>query len=290
MFPGTVPPITSIASAIGGITTRTALTRRWELDLDGHLFYWKALDLPPPTAGASLLTITEQKSATEQATALFQLTRRHALGFGVAASEASYSTGIAVYTVGPTATWKVHLTPVDELKMLVGLQYARATEPSGVMMPLLGPSGQAVSPVGGFELLSQVARRDEVLILANAAAGVTYYVDPVVQIAAPRAEVAAGITGIMLPDWLATLRGDFATALRSTPLAPIGGFVPDETLASLTLAVQRRISPGLSLETGGTWAERAPAFVTSDFQFRERQLWAFARLSWASHPLPRQTH
>jgi hypothetical protein len=284
---GTVVPITKIASAIGGITTRTALTRRWELDLDGHLFYWKALAVP---LGAPPLTITEQKSAAEQATALFQLTRRHALGFGVAASQASYSTGIAVYTVGPTATWKVHLTPVDDLKLMVGMQYVRATEPTMPGVPLLlGESGQTVSPIGGFELVSRVARRDEVLILANAAAGVTYYVDPVIQTASPRAEATAGITGIMLPYWVATVRADFTTAIRTTPFY-IMGVAPDETVASLTLAAQRLISPGLVSEIGGTWAERAPAFVAPDFQFHQRQLWVFARLSWTSHPLPRRIH
>ena len=286
---GTVPPITNIASATGTITTRTALTRRWELDLDGHLFYWKALD---PPADLLSTAITEQKSAAEQATALFQLTRRNALGFGVAASQASYSSGIAVYTVGPTATWRVHLTPVDELKMLLGLQYVRATEPPASMLagvpPLLGPSGQTVSPIGGFELVSRVSRRDEVLILANAAAGVTYYVDPVIQTAGPRAEAAVGITGIMLPDWLATVQGDFATVIRTTPLeVPVGAAVPDETVFSLTLAVQRRISPALFCEVGGAWVERAPALVTPNFQFDQRQLWVFARLSWTSHPLPR---
>jgi hypothetical protein len=290
---GTVPQITEIASAIGGITTRTALTRRWELDLDGRLFYWKALDVQPPDPTAVVPTtpaITEQKSAAEQATALFQLTRRNALGFGVAASQASYSSGIAVYTVGPTATWKVHLTPVDDLKLILGLQYVRATEPTmpGVT-PLLAPSGQAVSPIGGFELVSRVARRDEVLILANAAAGVTYYVDPVIQTAAPRAEATAGMTGIMLPYWLATVHADFATTLRSTQFE-INGLVPDETVVSLTLAVQRLISTGFFFEIGGTWAERAPAFVAKDFHFDQRQLWVFARLSWFSHPLPRQTH
>jgi hypothetical protein len=285
-FSGTVPQITKIASATGGITARTALTRRWELDLDGRLFYWKALKVPD---GVPPLTITEQKSATEQATALFQLTHRHALGFGVAASQASYSSGIAVYTVGPTATWKARLTPVDELKVMLGLQYVRATEPTiAGVMPLLGPSGYTVSPIGGFELVSRVARRDEVLILANAAAGVTYYVDPVVQTAAPRAEVAAGLTGIMLPTWLATVRGDFATTLRTSTFY-IGTTIPDETVASLTLSVQRLISPGFFMEIGGIWAERAPALVTPDFQFHQRQLWVFARLSWTNQPLPRQS-
>ena len=283
---GTVPPITKVASAIGGITTRTALTRRWELDLDGHLFYWKELattEMILPT------TITEQKSAAEQATALFQLTPRHALGFGVAASQASYNTGISVYTVGPTATWKAHLTPVDDLKVMLGLQYVRATEPTVAgVMPLLGPSGETVSPIGGFELVSRVARRDEVLILANAAANLTYYVDPVIQTAAPRAEVAAGLTGIMLPYWLATVRGDFATTVRTSTFY-VGNTVPDETVASLTLSVQRLISPGFFMEIGGLWAERGPALVTPDFQFHQRQLWVFARLSWTTQPLPRQS-
>jgi len=54
--------------------------------------------------------------------------------------------------------------------------------------------------------------------------------------------------------------------------------------------VQRLISPAFFLAVGGMWAERAPAFVAPDFQFNQRQLWVFARLSWTSHPLPRHTH
>jgi hypothetical protein len=288
-----VPQVLEIASATGSLAARVTITRRWELDLHGQGLYWKSLGA---VAGATL-NITEQRSAGEQASAFYRLTPNHALGFGAAGSEASFSNGLDIYTIGPTVTWKAQLTPRDQLTLTVGLSYVRATgmAVSGTM-PLLGPSGQAASPVGGFDLVSQLSRRDEFFILANASGGVDYYVDPVLGIAAPRARAGGGITAFMAPDWMAIVRGDFATAIRSTPLTPVStgippvssGYYPDETLVSLTASVRRSVNPFVFAELGGLWAERAPAFVTPDFQFRERQLWVFARLTWMSHPLPRQ--
>ena len=130
--------------------------------------------------------------------------------------------------------------------------------------------------------------------MANATGGVDYFVDPVLGTTAPRARAGLGLTAVMAPEWMAIVRGDFATALRSTPLAPISlgspgspPYYADETLVSLTASVRRVVTPAVFAEIGGLWAERAPAFVTPDFQFRERQLWVFARLAWTSHPLPR---
>jgi hypothetical protein len=283
---GTLPTVTKIASVTGRIGAHALLTRRWELDLDGQIFYWESLGTP---ANVPTPNITEQTSGAEQATALFRLSPRYALGFGVAGNEAAYGTGVDVTTIGPTISWRAQLTPRDELRLILGLAYVRASGPTlPGMLPLLGPSGQTVSPVGGFALVSRVARRDEVLILANASGGVDYYLDPIIGTAAPRARADAGIVAIMLPSWLASLHFDFATALRGTPLPPISGVIPDETVFSLTLAVRRRISLGFFAEVGATWAERAPAFVTPDFQFHQRQIWVYAQLSWTSHPLPHQ--
>lgn len=186
-------------------------------------------------------------------------------------------------------TWKVRLTPVDELKLTLGFTYVRAAGTlSPDTIPPLGPSGQTATPVGAFDLISRIARRDEFFLLANANGGVDYFVDPVLGTTAPRAQTGLGLTAIMAPDWMAIVRGDFSTALRSTPLAQISpGYYPDETLVSLTASVRRVVTPSVFAEIGGLWAERAPAFVTPDFQFRERQLWVFARLAWTSHPLPR---
>ena len=284
-----LPQITEIASVSGQLLARVTLTRRWELDLDGQALYWRSFGAAPVVTTPTTTLITEQRSAGEQVTALYRLTPRHALGFGAAGSEASFSNGLQIYTVGPTVTWKVRLTPVDELKLTLGFTYVRAAGTlSPDTIPPLGPSGQTATPVGAFDLISRIARRDEFFLLANANGGVDYFVDPVLGTTAPRARAGLGLTAIMAPDWMAIVRGDFSTALRSTPLAQISpGYYPDETLVSLTASVRRVVTPSVFAEIGGLWAERAPAFVTPDFQFRERQLWVFARLAWTSHPLPR---
>jgi len=149
-----------------------------------------------------------------------------------------------------------------------------------------------------------VARWDEFFILANAGGGVDYYVDPVLATAVPRARASGGITALMAPDWTATLRGDFSTALRSTAYAipvpatstaaPAPPVYPDETVFSFSLSARRRVSTGAFAEIGGLWADRAPALVTPGFAFHQRQLWVFAQLAWTSHPVvqavPRAPH
>jgi hypothetical protein len=291
-----VPQIVKIASVTGHLGARVALTPRWELDLDGQLLYWRSLG-GAIDMSTGVATVTEQRAATEQATALYRLNPRHSLGFGAALSEASYNGGsLDIYTIGPTATWNVHLTQRDDLKVTFGITYVRAVGDSiGSTMPLFGSSGQAASPVGAFDLVSRVARSDEFFILVNASGGVDYYVDPVLATAVPRARTNAGITAIMAPNWAATLRGDFSTALRTTAFAlPVaatattpasGPIYPDETVVSLSCAVRRRITPAAFAEIGGLWAERAPAFVTPGFEFHQRQLWVFAQLAWTSHPI-----
>src|SRR5450631_157753 len=292
-----IPRTTKIASVTGHLGARVALTRLWELDLDGQVFYWRSLD-EMSAATTTGTTVTNQKSATEQAAALYQLNPRHALGFGAALSEASYNGGsLDIYTIGPVLTWKVHLTPSEDLKLTLGLTYVRATGTAiGSTMPLFS-TGQAASPVGAFDFVSRVARKDEFFVLANASGGVDYYVDPVLATAVRRARVDAAITAIVAPDWAATLRVDFSTALRSTayplpppptstpPPATTVATYPDETLASVSFAVRRRLTTGVFAELGGMWADRAPAFVTPGFEFHQRQLWLFAQLAWTSHPV-----
>lgn len=282
---GALPPVQDLASVTGRASIRGDLAERWKLELGAGGLYWKWLQAPPNLPPQTILW---QASAAEDATLLYRVTPRHDLGFGVAFAQARYSFGLDVLTIGPTATWKVRLTPSDDLRLMLGLAYVRTDGPMPAgTMPLLGPSGQAVSPVGAFEFLSRVARADEVWFSALAKGGVDFYVDPVIGTAVPRASIEAGIAAAKVPDWLATLRGGFATPIRTTPfVVPAGVVAPDETAFAVTLSLRKRFSMNFFGEVGVRWADRGPALVTPDFHFHQRQLYLYVELIGTTRQVP----
>jgi hypothetical protein len=282
---GSLPQIAEIETGTGRVTAGVRLSRRWDLELGGELFYWSYRGTP---MGLPTGIITSEKSALEQAGLLYRLTLRHQLGLGAVVKEASFSDGLDVLSVGPAAIWRVRLTPVDELRLTAGVTYLST---GGTLAPgamsLVQPGEKIVFPVGRFELTSRVARRDEVMILANAAGGVESFVDPIVGNSGPRAIAAAGLQVYLEPNWMWWLRGDFSTALRSTPVvvAP-NAAPPDETTFGVKLSCLRRLSPYFFGELGGYWADRGPAFVTPNFHFHQRQLWVYVQVIGTTRTVP----
>jgi hypothetical protein len=288
---GSLPTVQDMASVSGNVSGRGAISPRWELELGAQVFYWRWLNVPEtcdsmgaPAGCLPPQTVTGQTSASEAATALFRLSPRHELGFGAAFGEAHYSYGLDIFSVGPTATWKVRLTPNDDLRLMLGVMYLQAsgTTPPGTMQ-FLGASGQAVSPVGGVEFKSRVARLDQTFIGIQAKGGVDFYADPILGTAIPRAAIEAGVAVALPPSWLGTLGGGFATPLRTTPLVLTPGAAPvDETVYTVTAAIRRRFSTNFLGETGVRLADRGPA----DFHFHQRQLWVYVQLIGTTRPLP----
>jgi hypothetical protein len=281
-----LPAVQSIASASVRAGAFVHLSRRWDLEAGAQLFYWKWLDASTGTTlGPG--TITEQQSAQEDATTLFRLDERNEVGLGAIAMEASYSTGLELITVGPTGTWRSVLTRESDLRLTLGVTYARAggSPPPGATLGL-APGQQAVAPLASLRYQSHVARSNELFVLGHAGATTGYYVDPILGQVVPRALVDAGVSVAAVPNWLATLQGDFTTALRTAPLVLTANATPpDETAFSLTLSVRRRFSANFFGEVGGRWSDRGPAFVEPDFHFHQRQLWIYVMLIGTTRPL-----
>jgi hypothetical protein len=317
---GALPPIARIESGTAQAKLGYKVAPRWQLDLGATVYYWHWLDLPPgsfglatgtvPTSVVGLSSTNGQASVAEQpfvtgqttvsATpgATFALTARDGLGFGTDVAATSYSDGVSILLVTPAVTWKRRLTRLDDLRLTLGFTYGRAlAAPLGSLAPF-GTAGSAASPVGSFELDLHLMRREEVTVLATVNTGVEYYFDPILGTAVPRAIIGAGLTAISIPAWVITLRGDFGTAIRTSPYSFVETGVapslpaslssyPDETAFSLTLSDRRRISENFYAEIGGRWADRGPALVTPDFHFHQRQLWVFLALTATTHPIPR---
>lgn len=286
---GTLPPIVSLMSGTAQASVRAKASRRWELALTAQLFHWQWLDVPE-TLPASI--ITGQTLVSAEPSATLRLSARDSLGLGTTVAEAWYSDGAGLGTITPALTWRRHVTPRADLRLTLGLTYAHALGPTPPgAVPLLGSSRSATGPIGSFELISRLVRRDQIMILGGAGGAVDFYVDPVLGTAGPRGAAGAGLTAISAPRWMISLRGDFATALRTTPYPTlVGGIAPDETAFYLSLFVRRWVSKNLMPEIGARWADRGPALVTPDFGFHQREIWIYLALTATTQPIARLVH
>jgi hypothetical protein len=297
----TLPKVADLASVSGQARVVALPARRWEVDFATRIFYWQWLDTPTQRREATLPdedfvnqlpTITGQTLIGGEPTLFYSLDHRNTIGFGAnvtAVDETSYTLSWDVFTVSPGITWKRRLSPTGDMLLVLGATYAQMIGPTPFgITPPLGRTGHQASPVGSIDVGSRFMRYRTILFEGRAKAGVDYYIDPVLGTAVPRAlaDVAAdALDGY----WSYVVRADFATALRETPYAVVGprSAVPDETVFSLAVAARHQLSPNLLGEVGALWADRAPAFVTPDFAFHQRQLWAYISISATTKPLVR---
>jgi hypothetical protein len=283
-FPSTT--IVELASATGQANVQARVTRRWDLTLAAQAFYWHWID---QTAMLAAPTTVGQVTGSAELGAMFRLTSLEAIGLSTAVGDASYWHDTSLVTVTPAAIWKARLARREELRVTLGMAYARAfgMAPAGAMQPL-GAARSAVAPIGSVDLVARLTRRDDILFFGHLLSGVNFYLDPVLGTADPRGYAGLELGTVSVSGWTTGFRGDFGTTLRTTPypIAP-GQLPPDETAFSLALSVRRRVSEYLFAELGGRWADRGPALVTPDFQFHQRQLWIYLSLTGTTRPLPR---
>jgi hypothetical protein len=297
---GALPRVLSLASVTALTRIRNILSRRWELELTAGLFHYQLRGVTDADIAAGSSPgqpfITSQTSLSAQPGATYLLDLRNSLGLSAAVDEVTYSDGVALLTVTPAVTWKSRLTRRDDLKLTVGYTYGRSlATPAGLQDPF-GSTSSGGSPVGSVELISRIARQDGIAVQSRVAAGVDFYIDPILGTALPRGTASGALTLISIPRWMISLRGDFATALRDPRVGLAGPVVmgqptmipPDETAFSVSLAARRRVSENLFAEIGMLWADRGPVLSTPEFQFHQRQLWIHVAVTGTTKPISRQ--
>ncbi|HVZ85326.1 MAG TPA: hypothetical protein VHG72_00025 [Polyangia bacterium] len=275
---GQLPPVVEEIGSVNGLVEMDAeLAPRWLLLTTGQVFYWKWLN-PGPTppvvmaADGTILPLATSQIAFALAPGVTQhLTERDDLAYVVTAGYADYSSGTKVLTLTPTFGWRTRLTRRDVLKLTLGASYAQALG----LTTNAAVRGANVSPVGSALLEGDLARRERTYVTGLVGATVDYYLDPVLQVALPRAAFTLRVAATVVPDWSVGLNGDFATALLRTPLP--GN--PDETTFTVTLPVRHRISSDLFAELGVRWADRGPSLNAPEFAFHQRQLWLYFSLT-----------
>jgi hypothetical protein len=274
-----VPQVTTILTATGTVTFSQDLTRRTRLTLGATASHYQpygsaAANLPPGT------TLARSTAVAVVPGVLFRLTPLDDLSGNVLVSDAQYSTGVDVFMVTPRVSWLRRRPAGDDFRLTLGLSYARDR---GSKPALLGAS--PFLPTGSVAATWHPIRYEGYSLAVGFTSTVEQYVDPVLAVSGPRAQLGAQVLLVMVPDWMVGVRGDSYFSLRTTPLPGD----PDETTFTLSSPVRHRISKNVTMELGARWIERGPALSSPAFAFRERQLLAYLSLTANTEDAPPYT-
>ena len=126
-----------------------------------------------------------------------------------------------------------------------------------------------------------MGRWENVSLRINAQSGVSFFFDPVLGTANPRAFVRAGSTLTVAPDWIGGLRGDFATGPRpeTAPRHDVTAYVVPPSRASCCRPI-----------CSASWAACGPTGAppsAPDFAFHQPLRWVYLSLTGTTRAVGR---
>ncbi len=266
-----VPRVDKIFTASGSLVFSEDLTFRWRLLLSAGLSTYRPYgNIPPPDPMQPFALGTAGETTVGGAVgARHLLTPIDDVSGIVSVSDADYTTGADLLLISPRLIWMRRQPAGDDFRLTVGLSYARD---HGSMLVLAG--GPALLPTGSLAVTRHLIRSEGYVLSMGINSTVEQYVDPVLRVSGPRAQVGGQVLFTIVPSWIIGVDGQLFLGLRRTPLAGD----PDETTFTVNVPVRRRLSKNATLELGGRWSERGPAVSSPTFGFRERQLLAYLQL------------
>ncbi|MDB4983502.1 MAG: hypothetical protein JWM82_4254 [Myxococcales bacterium] len=264
-----LPPVDKILMASATAAFTKELSLRWRLTLTANVSHFEPYGNIAPTVGTEP-GLLRQTTVGGAAGVGVHLTPIDDLSSAVAVSDAQYANGIEFLLVTPRVTWLRRRPAGDDFQLTLGVSYARDL---GSVPALVG--GPTFLPTGSLSINWHPMRYEGYAMSVGFTSTVEQYVDPVLRVAGPRALVAGQVQLVIVPSWIIGAYGAFFFSLRQTPLTND----PDETTFALNVPVRRRFSKNVTMELGGRWSERGPAFASPNFAFRERQLLAYLQLT-----------
>ncbi|MES1171682.1 MAG: hypothetical protein ABUL77_00470 [Bacteroidota bacterium] len=281
----TLPTVVNLLSLSARVAAVLATTRIWDLGLAVEGAHRRPLG-QPPGADPNIPTVVLPRQTTlrVEPTASAHLTRRDDLLLLSSLSYQTYSNGAEYLLATAEVGGRRRLTPRFDLRLVAGVAYLK-TLGRITTMPN-APTPPALRPIGTAELQGRIIRGNNVALSMGTAVRVEYYVDPVLALAVPRGTLSARCSLLLGQDWMASIEGAFSTNISAEPFA-LGTDQSQvfETVASVSLPVRHRISHHMVLEFGGRWSDRGSHLRASDFEFRQRQLWAYGMLTWTTRDL-----
>jgi hypothetical protein len=208
------------------------------------------------------------------------------------------TTGATGTTTGATGRPDVHvnlLTLQPQLGLVRDLNrgqqlrtYAGVTYAAVLINPDKTRDWLPLTPLVRLELDTSLWRTRESAVRSVLAAGTTWFPDPVLGLAVWRGNAEARLDGQFGPRWNASVRAGFTTNLNAPLTASVTGMTSiDETVLQVDAPVRYRWSEQVTLEFGGRYAERAPNVRASNFEWRNRELWAFFTMTGTTYQAAR---
>ncbi len=264
-----------------------ALSRRSHLELSIPVGYYNSLIntlSPPKLVAPSEFVLASHYNSLANALAPTPLSDR-----------------LDALVVQPQIAWIDELSRWHRLHLAVGVSYADIIRhPTVVAGAASYPLPYPITPIVDASLDSLLLRTRSVVLRSALSAGVSWYLDPVLGTAVPRAPLAARIDAALGTSWNAGAYVNFSTDASRKPLAAAipagitvsqdgypnernGGF-PDETVLTAGIPVRYTWARLAFVEFAARYTVRAPHLRVPDqyFHWGETEIWATLTLSTVS--------
>jgi hypothetical protein len=270
---GALPQQLTGFTVVGGtLAYAQPVARGWQLEMQFDAVYREPIlkmadpAAPPPVPVGPAENISKQRELAFTPGVSYAVSPTDTVWFRTALTHAAVSNGLRVVSVAPQASWRHFLSRTDFLRGTLGFAYA----------PQVGgpPSADntTLSPIADFIWTARLYAARGITVTNTAAAGMTWYLDPVIASSSTRGMVGYSVLVLLPREWSIGGEALFATSLRKTPLPG----EPDETIISGALPARYRISRNSFVEFGGRISDRAPHFNAAKFEFHQLELWAYA--------------
>jgi hypothetical protein len=285
---GALPPVQKIVTASGNVGVQESVSRRLRLTLAGEVMYFRVLgDAPTQNATAMAPALPRQSAFDATPGAIYAVTRNDDIWLTATALYGRYANQVGIESITPLLTWRGRKQSGDELRLSLGVSYARDVGANSIIN-----GGSALLPTATGEIQHSLLVQDAYGLSAHLRLAAEQYVDPILLTTGPRFLASGQLTLTEAPGWSVALQGDFsastATVTLTPPVLPPAGAAPvapnlprgpDQTAFSVRVPVRRRFSRNCWLEVGGFYGDRGPSLTAPNFQFHQRQLWAYFGLT-----------
>jgi len=303
LLPGqaTLPAMMNIFSGSAEATASWRSTRLTSLTFQLAALHRRPLDYQScPVTPATDTTVSSSATSfifptqtTLRATPSLQYTpsRRSQLEFSVPVGYYDSSANGGPTSVGkflvvqPQVAWVEDLSRRSQLSLAVGISVADI-----IAQPATYQGSNPITPIVRTSLRSILASTHTFVLRSELSAQVSWYLDPVLGTAVPRAPLVASLNATIGRHWNVGAFVNFTTDVSWSPLpcAPSStarnGGCPDETVIIASVPIRYTWAQLFFVELGGRFTIRAPHLrvPAEDFHWGETEIWATLTLSAAS--------
>jgi hypothetical protein len=303
LLPGqaTLPALMNIFSGSAGATASWRSTRRTTLAFQLEALHRRSLDYQSstvtpatdtaPTSRATSFGFPTQTTLRATPSLRTLTSRRSSLELSVpVAYYDSFSNGgptsaARFLLVQPQIAWVDQLSRGSQLSVAAGLSWADI-----IVRPATYQGSNPVTPIVRMSLRSILVKTRAVVLRSELSAQVSWYLDPVLGTAVPRAPIEARIDATIGQHWNAGAFVNFTTdaSWRPLPCTPSSTArncgCPDETVVGAGIPIRYTWGQLFFVELGGRFTMRAPHLrvPARGFHWGETEIWATLTLSAAS--------